>query len=59
MGGSAVMDVGAAVGETEESAEEGLGRRVGAIESRVWYGVSSAVVGPAREGETGDMSDER
>ena len=59
MGGSVVMDDGAAVGETGDSAEEALGRRAGAIESRVGYDVSSAVVGCAREGETEYLSDER
>ena len=53
------MDDGAAVGERGDSTEEFLGRRVGAIESRVGYDVSSAVVGCAREGETKDLSDER
>lgn len=53
------MDDGAAIGETGNSAEEVLGRRAGAIESRVGYDVSSAVVVCAREGETMDLSGQR
>lgn len=50
--GSVIAVVGATVVEAGDEELEGLGRRVGAIESRVGYEVSSGVVGCAREGET-------
>lgn len=53
---SAIAVVGAAVDEAGDEELEDLGRRVGAIESRVGYDVSSGVVAWAREGETGLIS---
>ena len=53
------MDDGAAVGAAAASAGELLGRRAGAIESRVGYDVSSVVVGCAREEATRDLSEKR
>ena len=54
--GSEIAVVGATVGEAGDIELEDLGRRVGAIESRVGYDVSSGVVACAREGETGLIS---
>ena len=53
---SAIAVVGDAVDEAGGKGPEDLGRRVGAIESRVGYDVSSGVVACAREGETGLIS---
>ena len=52
---SAIAVVGDAIDEAGDEELEDLGR-VGAIESRVGYDVSSGVVACAREGETGLIS---
>lgn len=43
------------VGAVSGDAVRDFSRRVGFIESKVGYDVSSGVVGWAREGETGDV----